>query len=464
MSTVLLCADHQVSVDGFAPLDAVAVEQLCIDPGNIAPHVPDEETDLVLAVHREDADLGQLQAAVRRLGFDPLAVGLVYLEAVGDDTELARTLAGAVARVASLAVSQPEQVKLLPPDRSTRRGFLFLGSPTYFGAPGVDAEACVAHDGCRACVASCPVAALSWNGAGIGVDLQTCVACGTCVTTCPTGAVSNPSIRPEALEAEMKAIIGAAAEPVRFRYRCRTATVAAESGWYQIEVPCTGMLTVGWLLAPLLLGAAEVDAIDCEAGGCPLARNGALAAAVRDAEAVADALALDPEAGSAAADGSSVAQGWFGHRSTARVIDHLVKQGLTGAFRFDSGDVGSIAIDPASCTACEMCARICPTDALQSEPGVGVLITFDPTLCVACDQCVSVCPEIERGAITVTRGFHASNWAGGRREVRHEPTPQCELCGAPVAPRAMLARINDILGDGSTTSLIARRCIRCRGR
>jgi ferredoxin len=134
---------------------------------------------------------------------------------------------------------------------------------------------------------------------------------------------------------------------------------------------------------------------------------------------------------------------------------------------FDTADVGMISIDPSTCTACEMCAQICPTDALRSDPDVtGVRISFDPQVCVGCGQCVATCPELEHAAIELERRFDVSEWAAGRREVRFETTAACEICGEPVAPAAMLTRINEMLGEeaAETMALISRRCITCRGR
>ena len=44
------------------------------------------------------------------------------------------------------------------------------------------------------------------------------------------------------------------------------------------------------------------------------------------------------------------------------------------------------------CTACGVCARVCPTGALQMETAVSSYqLTFSPQICIACDMCRHVC-------------------------------------------------------------------------
>jgi ferredoxin len=229
------------------------------------------------------------------------------------------------------------------------------------------------------------------------------------------------------------------------------------------------MLTVGWLLAPLVMGAKEVDAVPCSAGGCPLGNDDRLEANIGDAATVWHELGFELDASTSidhqttATDGSRL----FGHGSTIEAIQLLSTSAPTAMATLEGADVGTVTIDSDVCTACEMCANVCPTDALRSGlEDECVIIDFDPRSCVACGQCVLACPEIESNAITMTRSFDLVDWATGRREIRRESTPSCEVCGQPIAPAAMLSRIESILGedDKGTLALIGRRCVNCRGR
>lgn len=58
-------------------------------------------------------------------------------------------------------------------------------------------------------------------------------------------------------------------------------------------------------------------------------------------------------------------------------------------------------LDEQSCTACQMCYRICPTAALTSDMK-NSKIDFDPFLCVKCHLCHDVC---EPGSITLAETF-----------------------------------------------------------
>ena len=457
MTAVFLCADLREGLDAL-DLDGVTwVDELCQRPRQLLDLVDEQQTELVVGVHRTESNTGNLQAAVRRLGFDPLGVGVVDLDAAPGHHNLRVAIAGAIARVHSFPGTAGANVKMLAPLRKSRRDLLAAGAPRYVGAPSIDSTTCAARDGCRICVAECPPGALSWNAGRVEFDINTCVACGICVSACPTGATSNPSADPGSFEAQVRAIVDAAGEEVGIRFRCREAVVPFESGWAQLEVPCTGMLTLGWLLAPLALGAGGVDVVSCDEGGCGLRNEARLAAVLGD-------LGTLRQAG-----GGALLRGDFepfGPGSTGPAVASMLlpeHQGL----EFGVAELGVVSIDESTCTACEMCATVCPTGSLRSDPSApGVRIEFDPRLCVGCGQCVTTCPELAAGAISLSRRFDPQEWDLGRRTVREEEVPVCEVCGGPVAPAAMLERVREMLAEDAeeTMSLISSRCVNCRGR
>lgn len=41
---------------------------------------------------------------------------------------------------------------------------------------------------CGACVDSCPVGAISFQGDKVVIDKEKCISCGTCEAVCPVGA------------------------------------------------------------------------------------------------------------------------------------------------------------------------------------------------------------------------------------------------------------------------------------
>jgi NAD-dependent dihydropyrimidine dehydrogenase PreA subunit len=477
MSTIVMCADPDTPATIWVDnVNVIRAPDLCRRPRQLEELVPAGETSLMLALHGSETELGRVQAATRRLGFDALGVGVVDLERLDGAESITSAIVALEARTAAYAGSQPEQVKLLHhPARTTRRGLFSLGVPTYTGGPMVDQARCVAGDGCRACVSQCPADALDWKAGTVSHDKTACVACGICVTTCPTGAVVNPVATPAALEAEVRAAIASRPGPCGIRFVCRAGHVNFGPGWHDVEVPCTGMLTVGWLLAPLLVGASAVTAMTCAENGCEVGLSPRTTATLCEAAEVLAAIGVDATRLTGDRHDfdplvtTPASSGIFDPGSTQRAIAALQEASKVneGFVALDQVDVGSIHIDSASCTACEMCANVCPTDALHSSHDRdAVKITFDPRQCVACGQCVTVCPEIDRGAIALDTGFDTGDWSRGRRELRVEPTASCEICGRPVAPAAMLERIGAILGDehSGTLDMIGKRCIECRGR
>jgi ferredoxin len=52
----------------------------------------------------------------------------------------------------------------------------------------INEEKCV---GCGACVAVCPVEAISQNGDKYKIDANTCADCGACAGECPSEAISQ---------------------------------------------------------------------------------------------------------------------------------------------------------------------------------------------------------------------------------------------------------------------------------
>ncbi len=466
MTTIFVCCDEpNPAVDLTVPgAEVVQLDELCAKPRQIIPLVAEEETKLVFMIHRRHTNLGAIQAAVRELGLDALGIGVVDLAELTDGQQSALACRAKLARMSRYEGSAPEQVKLMPAERNTRRTFLSVGPPVYVGAPMINHDICTASDGCRICALRCPVGALDWGKGSMRYDVNTCVACGICVTACPVSATRNPVVDPATVETEISAVVDLATEPIGIRYRCRDSSVQGEPGWHIVEVPCTGMLTLTWLLGPLLHGAMAVDAVACDQGGCRLGNGRRLEEVWSDFELVLGSM---PQPLACAKPTSSIVNGWLSMPPGHVLAELLSGEGESASLELRAADVGLVSVDEAVCTACEMCCKICPTDALRSSmDGSGIHISFDHRACVGCEQCVGTCPERDRGAISVTHRFDSLEWVAGPKEVRHEPTPSCEVCGRPVAPAAMLDRIREMLGDDSsaTVDLISRRCVDCKGR
>jgi formate hydrogenlyase subunit 6/NADH:ubiquinone oxidoreductase subunit I len=64
---------------------------------------------------------------------------------------------------------------------------------------------------------------------------------------------------------------------------------------------------------------------------------------------------------------------------------------------------GAIEMDPANCIFCNLCAKRCPTEAIEvSRPDR--VWTINRTRCLVCNFCVDVCP---RDCLTTVRQYTA---------------------------------------------------------
>ena len=75
----------------------------------------------------------------------------------------------------------------------------------------------------------------------------------------------------------------------------------------------------------------------------------------------------------------------------------------------DAGEVSFTSqklMDEESCTACQMCYRVCPTGALTSDVK-NSKIDFDPFLCIKCHICHDVC---EPNAITLSPSYNVKEF------------------------------------------------------
>lgn len=476
-TAVLVCGEGLLGDDSGLP-GAVVVADLCSQPEPISDLVAAGVDRLVLGLCDGRTSLGHIQREARRVGLDPLGIESVDLEdADGDLARLDLMLAGATARAETFAGSRPQQTKMTFPGQTSRRALLTFSPPEYQPAPAIDESRCAAARGCRACLEVCPRDALTFLGGRVRHDLTKCAPCGRCVTICPTAAVENPAATPQQVEAQMRALLDISHGPAGPRgivYRCQRSDRAETApGWYPVTVPCTGMLTPVWLLAPLLLGAGSVAVRHCAVGGCPLKNDdlvvermawcqgflagigGSPARLSTDAELDAP---LEPLAAMAVSDP-------FGPLGAASVLIALTD--ATGANDLQlaqpESPLGLIDIDARSCTGCGTCTTACPTGALlTTDENEGRSITFDAARCVACGLCVSRCPEVERGAISLRSTVDTNRLRQGRMQLLESDLIRCHSCGDSLAPAPLLDRVAELLGDEQMLAALSRSCPDCR--
>ena len=477
MSTIaLICGDHPNGLGtGDWPEWVKSVEGLCWRAALVA-ELADGADRIVLGLHRDQYNLAEFQAQARSLGIDPLGVPVLVLDSVGSRAGFETELAGLRARTEAFAGSEPEHAKPVAPRLMSRRSFLTKPSYEYVAVPFIDPTVCTAGEGCRACVDICPHGALMWTDGAVGFDKASCLSCGRCVVGCPTEAISNPTSTKAMLSSQIEAIVAASPRPLGVVFRCETA--AAEDrvpGWYEVSVPCVGMVPGTWLVATLLMGAGSVTVAPCDETGC--ARGGA----ARARQAVAFARTMIGEVGvdvervpvayanpplAAAIGGVALVDpfGPFGGAETMVALAHLAGRDIL--VDYPDSPLGRVDIDADSCTGCTACVPVCSTGALkQGYEGDSLSLTFEAGLCTGCRQCVGRCPEIGRGAIGFQPCVDTHELGGGTRLLHQSSMLPCEVCGSPIAPEAVFGRLQELLGEGhaKTVEYVSRRCLNCRG-
>jgi NAD-dependent dihydropyrimidine dehydrogenase PreA subunit len=284
--------------------------------------------------------------------------------------------------------------------------------------PTVDMDGCVRGmsplASCRACVDSCPQGAWTLLDRGPALDAGRCDGCGHCQAACPQQAIGLAA-QPQ-LREDRRGIFAVAI--------CEPAAAAADGAW---TLPCLHML--GWrqLVGLRRQGVDRLYACRLACDGCPRAATTRLdehlAVAKRWWAAGADPglevvfLSRQGFADRLRSSEPAHPRGTSRRRLLTRWLapdEPPARQGLLEVFVPE--------IDPASCSGCDACARLCPTDALAiRERGEGLAYVVDGSHCTGCNLCVDVC---EDEAVSVRQ------WAVAKRVeigLRERCCPSCKV-------------------------------------
>jgi len=477
---------------------AAVVPDLCLYAGRgPALAVDSGATRLVLGTSADGGSPDEIQRRARRAGLDPFAIVLVRLPRAcvskqGSDGVVPR-LAAAVARARAFAGTTPDQLRprLLAEGAAVSRFSLLALPPiTYEPVPSVAHRRCLGPGRCGFCVQTCPRSALAVEDGRVVLDKQRCDGCGLCVTACPTEAVSLPGSSLAEYGAQLESLLGSDEPAVLFHCRKAVGLDGATGGWLPVQVPCIGVVTPGWMLQAVARGASAVGLTRCGPEcGCPrepvvagrlaytrdllrLLGDEAAADRVRTVAVTEAGLEPPPRLPSfGRPDASDAAPSLAEPAATAEALLRLHESDPRRRVRLRAhraSPLGLVRVRASACTVCGACAAACPTGALRLEEGAeDVVLSYDATACVGCERCAPSCPEQAAGALAVDRSTDLIALARGRTPLKLEALARCRNCGGPIAPSAMLVRIQALLADeehaGPLLQVLGDLCVPCRG-
>ena len=351
---------------------------------------------------------------------------------------------------------------------------------------------------CTRCVDGCPAQAIALDGVTPQLDERACVRCGLCTALCPTDSFVPAIDYEKTLCATVANLPTAPTALVCPVHPTPDATAAAVNAVVQHR-RCLAALDVADLLELSASGTRPLWLDDSPCAACPI--GAAQATLVHTVEATRTllhaagsppAILLHSERPPAADakrhrvplyDGAQPAisrRALFTRlrptrpdREEVGVIDDLLQRGaplsarlpqqtphsrqrllaalhalvITNPTGIDAArsPFGAVQVDDARCSGCSLCARFCPTGALQfTQREEQFALAFQPEACIRCSICVIACPEdaVELGAqvsLTALLADERSTLVTGElvpcavcgvltARRREESTPRCHVC------------------------------------
>lgn len=384
------------------------------------------------------------------------------------------------------------------PERESIQPASALSVPRFAGkAPTAQAEYCLnlRHKaaGCTRCATACPADAITLDGGRPTLDSESCIRCGICLHACPTDVYEQPAAaegtllqsvamlpeQPIALVCPLHPTPEQSHAPVEVivrHSRCLAALSAADllaiSNHGQRELwlddsPCTAC-PIGAAHATLLNTVATTNALLDLADVVPnvytctqnserlvsiatrrpwvdgarpkISRRGLFAALRQSAQQMVER-AIDRE--SSATPAASIQPRPVEQRLPQRLP--LSRQRLLQAMahllpvaekRIATTylPLAAVHIDATTCSACNLCARFCPTGALQFTAASGEFqLDFLPLTCLDCGICAHACPE---DAIQFADQLSTATLSNTNpQNLLQSQLTHCATCGAATAKR-----------------------------
>jgi ferredoxin len=264
---------------------------------------------------------------------------------------------------------------------------------------------------CNACVQACPTQAWSMHEDELAFDDQRCDHCALCVTACPL----------QALELDAPALLIDTGTPQTLWLTCdKGAPPPARGGGL---VPCLHGLPMSWLLEQAR--QHHIARIACTSGDCTACARQPAATQTLPSR-WKDWAQRHPETRLPSLVRLTPAE-WQRQTQGLNAPDNARRRFLSGRFHtgarapvspsprpqagfsFDSGRLAEVMppapeaqrtawqldLDPQRCTWCMVCARLCPTKALDTHIPTAAQRPLELSLrsaaCSACGLCVDAC-------------------------------------------------------------------------
>jgi ferredoxin len=300
------------------------------------------------------------------------------------------------------------------------------------------AESCLhsldKYSTCQACDSICPAGAIQ-SGKPPHLEADKCQACLACLQVCPTGAYQSDDTIPELLNCAARLETGSL-ELLCEHIPQPEKGLKEDSAAIRIK-GCLVGIGIGGYLALLALGPEEIIVRQDSCPGCPWGELKAqIEAQVASAQKLLSAwkreqaLRLSGPLQKPALFNRPVWEASNPPLSRRDLFRMATRQGQLAAARVLSADhpaagkhasrqrlrmLAAIAHFPEpteisrslslgglgfavltvseECTACGVCARVCPTDALQftNQEDLHYQVGFDPKICIGCGACKVVC-------------------------------------------------------------------------